>query len=112
MLAYFGNSLASAVSSGTAYPLVSGVPADGCSALSYPYKLPGKVVLLSRGNCTFQTKVQYHAASKHSIAAQYYSIASQHGIIGQHGYVHALSIGCVHGNTTRSHDTGRTGVYA
>ena len=57
MLAYFGNSLASAVSSGIAYPLVAGVPADGCSALSYPYKLPGKVVLLARGNCTFQTKV-------------------------------------------------------
>lgn len=57
LLAYFGNSLASAVSSGTAYPLVAGVPADGCSPLSYPYKLPGKVVLLARGNCTFQTKV-------------------------------------------------------
>ena len=57
LLAYFGNSLASAVSSGTAYPLVAGVPADGCSPLSYPYKLPGKVVLLARGNCTYQTKV-------------------------------------------------------
>lgn len=57
MLAYFGNNLDNAVSSGTAYPLVAGVPADGCSPLSYPYKLPGKVVLLARGNCTFQTKV-------------------------------------------------------
>ena len=60
MLAYFGNNLDSAVSSGTAYPLVAGVPADGCSPLSYPYKLPGKVVLLARGNCTFQSKVGTH----------------------------------------------------
>jgi len=36
---------------------VAGVPADGCSALSYPYALPGKVVMLSRGNCTFEYKV-------------------------------------------------------
>ena len=57
MLAYFGGTLASAVTAGTAYPLVAGVPADGCSALSYPYALPGKVVLLSRGNCTFEYKV-------------------------------------------------------
>ncbi|KAL0037541.1 hypothetical protein WJX77_001610 [Trebouxia sp. C0004] len=57
MLAYFGNNLGGAVSAGTVYPLVAGVPADGCSPLSYPYALPGKVVLLSRGNCTFEYKV-------------------------------------------------------
>ena len=57
MLAYFGGTLDNAVSSGTAYPLVAGLPADGCSPLSFPYRLPGKVVLLSRGNCTFQSKV-------------------------------------------------------
>ena len=56
MLAYFGNTLDSAVSSGVSYPLVAGVPADGCSSLSFPYSLPGKVVLLQRGNCTYQTK--------------------------------------------------------
>ena len=79
MLAYFGSTLDSAVSSGTAYPLVAGVPADGCSPLSYPYKLPGKVVLLARGNCTFQHKVRVcvrvhvrvHASASHlSLAAQ------------------------------------------
>ncbi len=57
MLAYFGDNLDSAVSAGPVYPLVAGVPADGCSALSYPYALPGKVVMLSRGNCTFEYKV-------------------------------------------------------
>ncbi len=60
MLAYFGNNLGSAVSAGTVYPLVAGVPADGCSSLSYPYALPGKVVMLSRGNCTFEYKVCTH----------------------------------------------------
>lgn len=57
MLAYFGNNLGTAVSAGTVYPLVAGVPADGCSSLSYPYALSGKVVMLSRGNCTFEYKV-------------------------------------------------------
>jgi hypothetical protein len=60
MLAYFGNNLGSAVTAGTVYPLVAGVPADGCSPLSYPYALPGKVVMLSRGNCTFEYKVRNH----------------------------------------------------
>ncbi|KAL3130908.1 Signal peptide peptidase-like 2A [Trebouxia sp. C0009 RCD-2024] len=72
LLAYFGNSLASAVSSGTAYPLVAGVPADGCSPLSYPYKLPGKVVLLARGNCTYQTKVA-NAQTGGAVAALVYN---------------------------------------
>lgn len=58
MLAYFGSNLSSAVSSGIAYPLVAALPADGCSPLRYANSLPGKVVLLQRGNCTFQTKVQ------------------------------------------------------
>lgn len=57
MLAYFGNNLHSAVASGTAYPLIGGLPADGCSAFRFPNSMPGKVVLLQRGNCTFQTKV-------------------------------------------------------
>ncbi len=57
MLAYFGGTLASAVSAATVYSLVAGVPADGCSALSYPHALAGKVVLLARGNCTFEHKV-------------------------------------------------------
>ena len=38
----------SAVSSGLSYPLVVGVLADGCSSLSFPYSLPGKVVLINR----------------------------------------------------------------
>lgn len=58
MLAYFGNNLDSAVASGTGYPLVAGLPTDGCSALRFSSSLPGKVVLLQRGNCTFQTKVR------------------------------------------------------
>ena len=57
MLAYFGNNLDSAVASGTPYPLIGGLPADGCSAFRFPNSMPGKVVLLQRGNCTFQTKV-------------------------------------------------------
>lgn len=64
MLAYFGDNLDSAVSAGTVYTLVAGVPADGCSALSYPYALPGKVVMLSRGNCTFEAKVGEHKGNK------------------------------------------------
>ena len=36
--------------------MVAGVPADGCSALSLLCSLPGKVVLLQRGNCTYETK--------------------------------------------------------
>ena len=69
MLAYFGNNLDSAVASGSSYPLVAGLPADGCSALQYSSSLPGKVVLLQRGNCTFQTKVRllahHHAQGIH-----------------------------------------------
>lgn len=57
MLAYFGSNLDGTVASGTVYPLVAALPADGCSALRYANSLPGKVVLLQRGNCTFQTKV-------------------------------------------------------
>lgn len=76
LLAYFGSSLASAVSSGTAYPLVAGVPADGCSPLSYPYKLPGKVVLLARGNCTYQTKVG--TVKEHNTCSKPSCIATQH----------------------------------
>ena len=104
MLAYFGNSLASAVSSGTAYPLVSGMPADGCSALSYPYKLPGKVVLLSRGNCTFQTKVWYQSGLPHSITAQHHSLASWHSITAQHhGTASRHSITAQHHSTASWH---------
>ena len=96
MLAYFGNSLASAVSSGSAYPLVSGVPADGCSALSYPYALPGKVVLLSRGNCTFQTKVQYQQGLKEMLCLLHSILARMHSRL------HAVSLGLVHAGTTNS----------
>ena len=63
MLAYFGNNLDSAVASGTAYPLIAGLPADGCSTLRFPNSIPGKIVLLQRGNCTFQTKARFHLAA-------------------------------------------------
>ncbi|KAK9815904.1 hypothetical protein WJX72_011677 [[Myrmecia] bisecta] len=57
MLASFGPLMTKFVNSQSTTRLVAGWPADGCSPLSRPSTLKGKVVLLQRGNCTFTTKV-------------------------------------------------------
>lgn len=55
MGADFGHSVGTLI--GTKLPLAVATPLDACTALANPSKFAGRVVLLQRGNCTFQTKV-------------------------------------------------------
>lgn len=44
--------------SGLTAPVAAAVPADGCSALTNPGELAGKIVLIDRGTCNFIVKVK------------------------------------------------------
>ena len=55
MGADFGRSIGTLV--GNELPLAVATPLDACTALTNPSTFAGRVVLLQKGNCTFETKV-------------------------------------------------------